>query len=332
MRRFTLAAVGLLLAAPSLALAQSQQAQQPVAIEEQRTITVIPADQIPTMQQQLSASSDHDRLWVAVPFDEFNNLQSGSTSTMSTIPPSGSGSAATAVPYGSAGSSTRSLASYMGRDRALLIVPKDQLHYFTTAADRHDVLVLMPYDRFTRLSSTGTFSPTGRERAGFQPGSGRDGSAWHSSGPLIGRDDAVLIVPIDELKSFNTAPCANCQEPLVVMPLTQFDQVAQVSQEPAAMVYTPPAERRLYGLQPAGEATAINEVFPVAGGRILLLNDGETFLLPDSVTVDGGSALDTGTQVRGQYEKINGQNLITWLSVDESQGSHHESGNSGGGS
>jgi len=332
MRRLALAALGLLLAAPQTVFAQSQ-AQPPVAIEEQRTITIIPADQFAAMQQQ--AGTDHDRLWVAVPFDNYNALRSGSTSAMSTTPPPGPAVSSSA---------SRPLASYIGPDKVLVVVPRDQIHAFRSATtNQHDVTVLMPYDQYRQLANNITTSPTGRERAGFQ-GSSSDQSAWQSSRdlttPFFRGDQVLLIVPTSDLKNFNTANCTNCQQPLVVMPLDQFNRMAEISsagpvRERTAYVAPAPAyqeQHRLVGLPPAGEATAINQIFPVAGGRLLVLNDGEVLLLPDSVTVDGGSALEIGTNVRGQYEDINGQKLITWLSVDESQGSHHESGNSGGGS
>ena len=88
------------------------------------------------------------------------------------------------------------------------------------------------------------------------------------------------------------------------------------------------ADGQLVMLWPAGAANAINQIFPASRGRILVLRSGEEFFLPDSVTVSGGSDLQEGDAIVGQYETVDGRNVLRTASVDLSGG---RGGNSGGG-
>jgi len=85
----------------------------------------------------------------------------------------------------------------------------------------------------------------------------------------------------------------------------------------------PSAESRVHWLWPAGEANAIDQIYPVADGRILILDSGQRFFLPDSVPAPG---LEEGQYVYGGFRRVNGQKVLTVLFTDSSEGSHFDSG------
>jgi hypothetical protein len=72
-------------------------------------------------------------------------------------------------------------------------------------------------------------------------------------------------------------------------------------------------------LNEAGEATAIQETFPAAGGDVIVLRDGTHLLVPNSVNIRG-DFLKAGNRVRGEYEQRGGENLVTWLEVYQQSG------------
>jgi hypothetical protein len=199
---------------------------------------------------------------------------------------------------------------YTWEGKDVLLIPADQAASFDrSSAGGREIMVVVPYDEYHAAS----------------------GTIASSNIPGFDQKHVLLLVPADRLQSFSQLSTGDNQA-FVVMPLDQFNQTtassasttAQPGKEPTSYqapstsdraalppAYSEPA-RQVY-LNPAGEASAIKEVFPAASGNVIVLRDGTNLLVPDSVDVRGD--LKAGNRVRGEYEQRGGENLVTWLEV-----------------
>jgi hypothetical protein len=207
--------------------------------------------------------------------------------------------------------------TWQGKD-VLLIPADDAASFDRSSAGGRDIMVIVPYDQY-HPAVQGTASGS-------------------SSFPGFDRNHVLLLVPADQLKNFSQLSTSDKQA-FVVMPLDQFNQMAaagtassavQPSREPTS--YQAPSTtdqsalpqaygdtaRRVF-LNEAGEATAIQETFPAAGGDVIVLRDGTHLLVPNSVNIRG-DFLKAGNRVRGEYEQRGGENLVTWLEVYQQSG------------
>lgn len=230
----------------------------------------------------------------------------------------------------SASTSASALPSF--ENKAILLVPYDQLGSVSQASgsDR-GILVVIPYDKFHQVADLSKLRSS--EQAASSASSSTTTTTQMSGERMawsdFHRDHVMLLVPGDKLQSFSQISTTGERPIYVLMPLDQFNRVAEIKTEPSREVTSfrpttttttttalPPAysdDSRTFFLHNLQEANSVLHWEPVAAGTIVTLRDGSVLMVPDSVKIRG--ALQTGARVRGEYEQRGGQNLVTWLEV-----------------
>jgi hypothetical protein len=286
-----------------------------------------------TASSSTSASPSREQTSVQTSESTQTTIGTGSTTTTTEQSTSTYSSQSTA-PSPSASSSASALPSF--ENKAILLVPYDQLGSVASGSDR-GILVVIPYDKFHQVADLSKLSSS--EQAASSASSSTI-TATQGTAPMSGermawsdfhRNHVMLLVPADKLQGFSQISTTGERPIYVLMPLDQFNRIAEIKTEPSREVTSfqpttttttttttalPPAysdDSRTFFLHNLQEANSVLHWEPVAAGTIVVLRDGSVLMVPDSVKIRG--ALQQGARVRGEYEQRGGQNLVTWLEV-----------------